>query len=70
MWSIPGSFNSNNNVQGQVVHKWNGNFKVPAHLLYDKFLAYLVDQGQKNLITKHRSKTHTVSSKNDGSWHM
>ncbi len=40
-----------------------GNSKVPADLLYDKFLAYLVNQGQ-NLITKHRSKTHIFSSKN------
>jgi hypothetical protein len=67
MLRIPGSFNSKNNVQVQVVQKWNGNSKVPMHLLYDKFLAYLVDQGKKNLITKHRSKTHTFSSKNDSS---
>lgn len=63
MLRIPGSFNSKNNVQVQVVQKWNGTSKVPAHLLYDKSLAYLVDQGQKNLITKHGSKTHTLSSK-------
>jgi hypothetical protein len=67
MLRIPGSYNSKNMTQVKIVQKWNSNSKVPTHLLYDKFLAYLVDQGQKNLITKHRSKTHTFSSKNDGS---
>ena len=67
MLRIPGSFNSKNNVQVRVVQKWNGTFKVSTHLLYDKFFAYIVNQGQKNLITKHRCKTHAFSSKNDGS---
>jgi hypothetical protein len=33
MLRVPGSFNSKNNVQVQVVQKWNGNSKVPAYLL-------------------------------------
>jgi hypothetical protein len=55
MLRIPGSFNSKNNVQVKVVQKWNSTFKVSAHLLYGKFLAYTVDKGQN--LTKHRSKT-------------
>jgi hypothetical protein len=51
MLRIPGSFNSKNNVQVLVVQKWNGMSKVPAHLLYSKFLTYIVDQGQN--LTKH-----------------
>jgi hypothetical protein len=62
MLRIPGSFNSKNNVQVRIMQKWNGTSKVPAHLLYSKFLAYLINQGQKNLITKHRSKAHAALS--------
>jgi hypothetical protein len=61
MLRIPGSFNSKNNVQVKVVQKWNGTSKIPVHLLYGRFSAYLINQG-RNLITKHRSKTHTFSS--------
>ncbi len=61
MLRIPGSFNSKNNVQVQVVQKWNGTFKVPAHLLYNKFLAYLVDQGQN--LNKHRPKPMLLCQK-------
>ena len=67
MLRIPGSFNSKNSVQVRVVQKWDGTFKVSTHLLYDKFFAYIVDQGQKNLITKHTSRTRAFSSENDGS---
>jgi hypothetical protein len=38
---IPGSFNSKNMFQVKIVQKWNGNSKVPLHLLYNNFLAYL-----------------------------
>jgi hypothetical protein len=51
MLRIPGSFNSKNNVQVRIVQKWNGTSKVQLHLLYSRFLAYLVDQGQN--LTKH-----------------
>jgi hypothetical protein len=53
MLRIPGSFNSKNNVQIRIVQKWNGPYKVPIHLLYDKFLTYLFNQSQKLI---HRSK--------------
>ena len=48
---IPGSYNSKNMSQVKIVQKWNGISKVPLHLLYSKFLAYLIDQGSK--IAKH-----------------
>lgn len=64
MLRIPGSFNSKNNVQVRIMQKWNGTSKVSAHLLYDKFLAYLVTQGQN--LTKHRSKHRALLSE-DGS---
>jgi hypothetical protein len=60
MLRIPGSFNSKNGVQVRIVQKWNGNSKVSAHLLYGKFLAYLVDKGQN--LTEHESKTHTTEN--------
>ena len=44
---IPGSYNSKNMSQVNIVQKWNGISKVPLHLLYSKFLAYLIDQGSK-----------------------
>ena len=59
MLRIPGSFNSKNNVQIRIVQKWNGPYKVQVHLLYDKFLKYLLNQGQK---PTHRSKPHAASS--------
>lgn len=62
MLRIPGSFNSKNNVQVRIMQKWNGTSKVPAHLLYDKFLAYLVSQGQN--LTKHGSEPHAILSEN------
>jgi hypothetical protein len=55
MLRIPGSFNSKNNTQVQLVQKWNGTSKMPARLLYSKFLAYIVDQGHN--LTKYRPKT-------------
>jgi hypothetical protein len=70
MLRIPGSYNSKNMTQIKIVHKWNGTSKVPTHLLYDKFLAYLMDQGQKNLITKHRSKTLPLHLKMTVVWHL
>jgi hypothetical protein len=45
---IPGSFNSKNHSQVQIVQKWNGTTKVPIDLLYSKFLAYLIDQERSN----------------------
>jgi hypothetical protein len=48
-------------VQVKVIQKWNGTSKVPVHLLYGEFSAYLINQG-RNLITKHRSKTRAFSS--------
>ena len=52
MLRIPGSYNSKNgnnlnSSQVKVIHKWNVTSKVAADLLYDKFLAYLIDQGGK-----------------------
>lgn len=63
MLRIPGSFNSKNNVQVRIIQKWNGTSRLPAHLLYDKFLAYLLNQGQN--VTKHRSKTHITLAESD-----
>jgi hypothetical protein len=62
MLRIPGSFNSKNNVQVRIMQKWNGTSKVPAHLLYSKFLAYLVNQARN--LTKHKSKPHANLSEN------
>lgn len=63
---VPGSFNSKNSNQVQIVQKWNGDSKVPVHLLYSKFLAYLIDQGSK-VVKHHNSKTHTTLSENSKS---
>ena len=53
---IPGSYNSKNMSQVKIVQKWNSTSKIPLHLLYSKFLAYLIDQGSK--VVKHdNSKT-------------
>jgi hypothetical protein len=62
MLRIPGSFNSKNNVQVRIMQKSNGKYRVPVHLLYDKFLIYLIDQVQD--LTYHRSKPHVILSKN------
>lgn len=62
MLRVPGSFNSKNNMQVKIIQKWNSTSKVPAHLLYDKFLAYLMNQGQN--LTKHRSNPHVILSEN------
>jgi hypothetical protein len=62
MLRIPGSYNSKNMTQVKIVQKWNSTSKVPTHLLYSKFLAYLVNQGQN--LTKHRSKTHVTLLEN------
>jgi Primase X len=48
MLRIPGSFNSKNHSQVQIVHKWNGTTKVQLDLLYSNFLAYLIDQERSN----------------------
>ena len=47
-------------MQVRIMQKWNNTSKVQAHLLYDKFLAYLVNQCQN--LTKHRSKPHAILS--------
>jgi hypothetical protein len=60
MLRIPGSYNSKNMTQVKIVQKWDGTFKVPLHLLYGRFLAFLVNQVQN--LTKHRSKIHAGSS--------
>jgi Primase X len=57
---IPGSYNSKNMSQVKIIHKWDSNSKVPLHLLYSKFLAYLVDQGPK--LHKHHHNTHVILS--------
>ncbi|HET7285404.1 MAG TPA: hypothetical protein VFI70_12030 [Nitrososphaeraceae archaeon] len=63
---IPGSYNSKNMSQVSIVQKWNGISRVTSHLLYDKFLAYLIDQGSK--VVKHdNNKTHTILSENSKS---
>jgi hypothetical protein len=60
---IPGSYNSKNMSQVRIVQKWNGTSKMPLQLLYDKFLAYLIDQGSK--VIKHvNDKTHIALSQN------
>ena len=66
MLRIPGSFNSKNYNQVQIVQKWNDASKVPLHLLYSKFLAYLIDRGSK--VIKHdNNKTSTILSENSKS---
>jgi Primase X len=62
MLRIPGSFNSKNNVQIRIVQKWKGPYKVPVHLLYDKFLNYLINQSQK---LTHRPQPHATLSASD-----
>jgi len=55
--------------QVKIVQKWNGTSKIPLHLLYSKFLAYLIDQGSK--VIKHdNNKTHTFLSENAKSVYM
>jgi hypothetical protein len=44
---VPSSYNSKNMSQVSIVRKWNGASKVQLHLLYDKFLAHLIDQELK-----------------------
>jgi hypothetical protein len=66
---IPGSYNSKNMCQVNIVQKWNGNSKVSLHLLYGKFLAYIIDQGSK--VIKHNyDKTGTIFSENAKSTYM
>ena len=48
---IPGSYNSKNMSQIRVVQKWNGTSKVFLHLLYDKFLAYLIDHDSSSTLS-------------------
>jgi Primase X len=64
MLRIPGTFNSKNNAQVKIIQKWDGknSNKVLAHLLYDRFLAYLENKNKNS--AKHRSKTHTFLSEN------
>ncbi|HKG30666.1 MAG TPA: hypothetical protein VKA91_05295 [Nitrososphaeraceae archaeon] len=60
LFRIPGSYNSKNMSQVGIVQKWNGTSKVSLHLLYDKFLAYLVDQSSK-VVKYHNNDTNTIS---------
>jgi hypothetical protein len=48
--------------QVKIVQKWNGTSKLLLHVLYSKFLAYLIDQGSK--VVKHDNDTHTILSEN------
>ncbi|HJT49030.1 MAG TPA: hypothetical protein VJ729_12685 [Nitrososphaeraceae archaeon] len=57
---IPGSYNSKNISQVKIVQKWNGTSKIPSQLLYDKFLAHLIDQGSK-VVKYDKSIANTVS---------
>ncbi len=67
MLRIPGSFNSKNNAQVRIVQNWDNRYKVPVHLLYDRFLEYLINQDHD--LTKHRSKPHAILSENSNiSW--
>lgn len=53
MLRVPGSFNSKNNRQVQIIQKPSGTLeKVFAQLLYDKFFTYLVNKYQTS--TKYR----------------
>jgi Primase X len=61
---IPGSYNSKNMSQVSIVQKWNGGSKVQLGLLYDKFLAHLIDQESKIVIRPDNNKTHTVLLQN------
>jgi hypothetical protein len=66
---IPGSYNAKNMSQIKIVQKWNGTSKVSLHLLYSKFLAYLIDQGPK--VVKHNNnKTSAIFSENAKSTYM
>jgi hypothetical protein len=69
MLRIPGSFNSKNCNQVQIVQKWNGTAKVPINLLYSKFLAYLIDQERTNKERKlGKEAIKTFLSENGNSW--
>ena len=46
--------------QVYVIQKWNGTSKVPLHLLYSKFLAYLIDQVSG--ATKHGNDNQTYNT--------
>jgi hypothetical protein len=48
---IPGSYNSKNMSQVKIVKKWNGTSKVSSHLLYDRFLAYLIDHDSSSTLS-------------------
>ena len=66
---IPGSYNSKNICQVSIVRKWNSTSKVSLHLLYDKFLAYLVDRGSK-IVKYANNKTGTILSENTKAAYM
>ena len=65
MLRMPGSFNSKNSNQVQIVQKWNGTSKISLDVIYSKFLAYLIDQGSK--VVKHDNNTHIILSENSKS---
>jgi hypothetical protein len=46
--------------QVQVVQKWDGISKISLQTLYNKFLAYLIDQGSKVLKQKHQRQQHNL----------
>jgi hypothetical protein len=45
--------------QVKIIQKWNGTSKVSLQLLYDRFLAYLVDLGIK-VVKCHNNDTNAV----------
>ena len=57
---VPGSYNSKNMSQVRIVQKWNGTSKMLLQLLYDKFLAYLIDRESK--ISKDLNSINTKTS--------
>ena len=64
---IPGSFNSKNHSQVQIVQKWNGTTKVQLDLLYSKFLAYLIDQERNKERKSVKKVIKTFLSENGNS---
>ena len=63
---IPGSYNSKTMCQVSIVRKWNSASKIPLHLLYDKFLAYIVDQNSRIVTHRHNKNNNmpTILSEN------
>jgi hypothetical protein len=43
-----------------IIQRWDGTSKVPLHLLYSKFLAYLIDQVSR--VAKHGNNNNTYNT--------